>query len=839
MYRCPACQLSYRVKNADPAKNYSCQKCKAVLVPVIATGETQAMVQGIPDLSAAAAHPTVVEAAASVPAVIDELALSPAAGATTPDLKDLLPQSFDGYNVIKSIARGGMGAVLLAEQVQLRRNVALKVMLPWAQAVDPEAQRRFTREARAMAKLRHPHIIEVYDVGEVNGMTYLAMEFIEGRTLSDVIADNALSLEKLCGTIAKVARALAYAHVRGVIHRDIKPANIMLRPTGEPVVMDFGLAKDFESNSLKLSVTGNIMGTPSYMSPEQAQGMRCDERSDLYSLGAVLYEGLTREPPFDGVTTIATIYDVVHKEPRPASELRPDIPEALSRICSKALEKEPRDRYQTMDEFAGDLDRFSAGMVIGAQGKSILRRGAEWSKKNRGLSGAILAAALMLLLTAGAISIGVLRLGKNKAAELRAALTSGSAETRLLHVKALTADLREKRIAAASPEEEDALAALRLAAADKDASGEVAAAALLALGELKDKKSADTVCAQLDSARPLNVRHAAIEAIAKIQPQGQTSFLSSVMQKDPSAQLRVAAIEALPGVVPPDLMVLLIELSVNGEPPVVATAAGMKLAQLRPSQSILSFYGGGGNSVRAAQEAGRIAAMTRDYNRELEEAMGELSPQASKNPPKAQPYEQASRKLLSSARAERLQAAYDLGVLGERRAQPALLRALEDSDNDVALAAAEALGRFSTIDAPQTVVPLLKSPSPATRRAAARACGLLRVRDSEKPLAAALLAEKLPPVQGEIATALGRMKAQAGVLPLLSLLKDGNAEAARKAARALGQIGEKNAASALVDALSRAGADAELRAEIAGALSAITGHAIGPDEAKWREMIGK
>ncbi|MCY3020275.1 MAG: serine/threonine-protein kinase, partial [Planctomycetota bacterium] len=389
-FRCPACQQTYRLRNADPARKYLCRKCRVPLA-ILDDAETVAVSPAPPprpaNLSSApttfdkpvptAAQRTILEpppvpsslprlrldASQRTPAPpaqaagpLDDLELSRSAVAPV-DLVGLLPRSFDGYTIVRELARGGMGVVILAEQAELRRRIAMKVVLPGAAASDPAVRERFMREARAMAKLKHPHIVEVHGVGEVSGMPYLAMEFVECRTLGDLIERDSLGYAKASEVLAKVARALAYAHSRGVIHRDIKPANIMVRQNGEPVVMDFGLAKDFDANTLKLSMTGNIMGTPAYMSPEQAQGLQVDERSDIYSLGAVLYEMLTLEPPFGGTTTIATMYNVVNTPARNAGEVRPGVPQALARVCAKALEKDPRDRYQNMDEFAGDLDR--------------------------------------------------------------------------------------------------------------------------------------------------------------------------------------------------------------------------------------------------------------------------------------------------------------------------------------------------------------------------------------------------------------------------------------------------------------------------------------------------
>jgi len=898
-YRCPQCKLVYRVKSADPAKTYSCKTCKVALVLVPEAPETVAMDAAAVDRKARAEQRTILEAPSlqlvkpgqngqvdlstkaggtpaphkqqgafadgesgrGTPAVhkqqaaghesaplllrgeaapLDDLTLSPAGGKAQgthiADLKSLLPDHFDGYHVVKEIARGGMGAVMLAEQTELRRKVAMKIVLPWAGTEDPQVQQRFMREGRAMAKLRHPHIIEVYDVGTVNGLSYMTMEFIEGHTIADAIDLNNLSFQQYATLISKVSRALGFAHSKGIIHRDIKPANIMLRPSGEPVLMDFGLAKDFTSESVKLSMTGNIMGTPSYMSPEQAQGLNVDERSDLYSLGAVLYEALTRQTPFDGETTIATIYNVVHKEAPPAHTVRIDVPLALSNICAKALEKNPDDRYKSTSELAADLDRFSEGMEIRAQGKSIVRKAQDWSRVHRSKSGALFAAIAAVVVLALVVKLGILRTGKSKGDELRAALTQGSAETRLLHVKALAGDLKDKRIQPGTPEADDVLSALRQATADKDDGGEVASAALLALGNAGDEKSEQALVAQLDAARPLNVRRAAVEALAKLKPQGLTSYMAETIKSDPAMSVKLAAIEGMPDVVPPNIMLDMIKLAVKGEPPALAAAANRKLGQLRPAQSILATYGGG-STARAAQEVSKVVELNNAYNKQLEDALGEISPQE-KKPEKAkpQPYERCAERLNSADKNERLQGAYDLGILADPRAEMVLVRTLQDSDEDVALAAAESLGKLPKIEAAEKIAALLKSPLPLARRAGARACGLVRPSPAGGPVADALLGEKIGPVQAELAGALGRMKFAPGVAPLLATLSQGAPEAVKKSAWALGRIGDKSAAPALVEALGRA-KEPELRDEIAAALSAITGKTIGPDEAKWREAV--
>jgi len=870
-FRCPACQLTYRVRNADPAKTYSCKKCNGAL-ELLSDNETVADRPQAPKRAHLSSAPTLYEpppaasaanAAAPVPGLIESgpptslprlkidapkapPARGPAAGGDllldagasaapdATDLKRLLPETFDGYRVTQEIARGGMGAVMLAEQPELRRKVALKIILPWAGTDQPAVRERFMREARAMAKLKHPHIVEVYGVGVVNGLPYLAMEFVEGRTLNDFIEGDRLGYPQATEVLGRIARALAYAHSRGVIHRDIKPANIMLRNNGEPVLMDFGLAKDFDANTLKLSVTGNIMGTPAYMSPEQAQGLKTDERSDIYSLGAVLYEALTLEPPFGGETTIATMFNVVNTPARPASEIRPGVPEGLSRICAKALEKDVTDRYQTMDEFAGDLDRFGAGMQIAARGPSTIRRVGDFARANRVRGAAFAAAAAVVLAVGFCLQFGWLRSGTSKAGELRAALTSGSPETRLLHVKALAGDLREKRILPDTPAFKDALAALRQAVADNEPSGAVQAAAAEALAEAGDRESQDLLVKLLDVQHPAVTRRAAVAALARLDAQGLALIMQRTIQKDLALDVRLAAIEAMPRNVGPDVTVFMIELSVKGDPPAIAAAASRKLGQLRSSGALMLLYGGA-DAAPVSHAINSMLNAKRQVEQDLEEALAQTNPNATRTR-KPFPFELAAKKLRSPERNERLQAAYDLGVLADVRSEPVLVGALQDADGDVALTAAESLGKLSSVTAPDQIAALLRNPAPSVRRAAARAYGLAKPLPDGAPLNEALLQEKVGPVQGEQATALGRLRFAGAVTALLTLLTEGTLDARRRAAWALGQIGDKSACGPLVEALDKA-TDTDVCEDLAAALSAITGLTVEPNAEKWREAL--
>ncbi len=296
------------------------------------------------------------------------------------------------YHLLAIIGRGGMGAVWEAIDTRLDRHVALKVMLAGSEAT-PESVERFRREALHAARLRHPNIVPVHDVGHEDGRHYLVMDLVEGESLDAALRHEGISYRDLAALLAKVARAVQYAHEQGVVHRDLKPQNIMIerrggRPStsvaltesgvsargptssafGEPLVMDFGLAKDTEQDS-GLSRSGDVMGTPAYMPPEQAEG-RLDEvgpRSDVYSLGAILYEMLTRRPPFVGENAVQVMKALVLEDPVWPRRLAPSVPRDLETICLKCLEKRPDRRYVSAAALATDLDAWLAGDPIAAR----------------------------------------------------------------------------------------------------------------------------------------------------------------------------------------------------------------------------------------------------------------------------------------------------------------------------------------------------------------------------------------------------------------------------------------------------------------------------------------
>src|SRR5262245_60334303 len=247
------------------------------------------------------------------------------------------PRRLGPYTLLAKIGEGGMGEIYRARDPRLEREVAIK-LLPLALRGDPERRARFLREARAVAQLSHPHITAIHEVGEADGQDFIALEYVDGHTLVEMLAARRLSLSELVDLALPLADAVAYAHERGVVHRDLKPGNVMVTSRGHPKLLDFGLAKRLEQGSdlsakpTTLTREGAVFGTPNAMSPEQALGHTVDARSDVFSFGSLLHELATGRPAFAGETVIEVIDAVIHREPPPLAQARPDLPPGYAAV---------------------------------------------------------------------------------------------------------------------------------------------------------------------------------------------------------------------------------------------------------------------------------------------------------------------------------------------------------------------------------------------------------------------------------------------------------------------------------------------------------------------------
>jgi eukaryotic-like serine/threonine-protein kinase len=301
-----------------------------------------------------------------------------------------------GHEVGAVLGRGGMGVVFKARHLRLNRHVAVKMMLGGSYAGRRNAT-RFLREAEALAGLRHPNIVQVFDVGDVDGLPYFTMEFVEGGSLGQKLAGTPQPARQAAELLATLARAVQAAHSGGIVHRDLKPANVLLTADGTPKISDFGLARRLEGEH-GLTWTGTPVGTPSYMAPEQAAGKSpaIGPAVDVYALGAILYELMTGRPPFRAETATETVLQVIYQEPAPPSRLNANVARDLETICLKCLHKDPQRRYATAGALAHDLDRFQRGESILARPAGVPERIGKWVRRHRPES-VMLAVSVVLL----------------------------------------------------------------------------------------------------------------------------------------------------------------------------------------------------------------------------------------------------------------------------------------------------------------------------------------------------------------------------------------------------------------------------------------------------------
>jgi len=333
-----------------------------------------------PDSGAAGAgeaRPLTPEERAEMPTVIG--VRPPTAGAASgahrePSAELACGAHFGRYRIIRLLGEGGMGATYLAYDTYAKRQVALKMLPSFRNGI---FEKRFLREVRAAASLDHPAIVKIFDAGIENGQRYYTMEFVDGETLVQIIErEKRLDIRRALDIVAQVADGLQHAHSRGIVHRDIKPANIMIDRDGRVRITDFGVAKRLEEGATVLTHTGQIIGTPAYMSPEQAAGDKdaVGARSDIYSLGCVLYQLLTGREPFKADTAIVMLKKVLDEDPIDPRRFCAEIPPEAVAICMKAMEKRPERRYATAAEFADDVRRLLAGRAVRAHPIGLMAR---------------------------------------------------------------------------------------------------------------------------------------------------------------------------------------------------------------------------------------------------------------------------------------------------------------------------------------------------------------------------------------------------------------------------------------------------------------------------------
>jgi len=360
----------------------TCTQCGADLPGSVPAGVCPAC--GAPvALPAAALGPALdPEAPTTVGDATDALGPALLAAAPAASCPQRPPPRFGDYELIEEIARGGMGIVYKARQLSLNRVVAVKVILAGPFAT-PEFVQRFRTEAEAAANLQHPSIVAIHDVGEYEGRHYFSMDYVEGKNLADWARTHPVSSREAAELVKTIAGAVHFAHQRGTLHRDLKPQNVLVDPAGHPRITDFGLAKQLQRES-DLTLTGQVLGSPGYLPPEQAGGHHelVGPPSDVYSLGAILYFLLTGQPPFAGPNPLETLRLVSDTEPVSPATLNPMTPAALETICLKCLQKRPERRYATARDLAADLERFLKHEPIQARPASWSERVEGWARRH-------------------------------------------------------------------------------------------------------------------------------------------------------------------------------------------------------------------------------------------------------------------------------------------------------------------------------------------------------------------------------------------------------------------------------------------------------------------------
>jgi hypothetical protein len=440
-----------------------------------------------------------------------------------------------GYQILEEIGRGGMAVVYRAFQPSLNRHVAVKILPPYL-ALDAQFIERFVREARAAARLRHPNIVVIHDIAQQDGIHYIAMEYLEGQTLQRVIEQGgALSPVRAARITHQIASALDYAHHHGLVHRDIKPANIFVGADDHVTLTDFGIAKA-ASETQQLTRTGMLIGTPEYMSPEQATGSAVDGRTDLYALGVVLYQMVTGRVPFSSTTPHAVLHAVIYEPPPPPRQLNPRIPPGVEQVLLRALAKRPEERFQTGQALAQALDQARTGTTARPQPAQASQR------RVRPVLPLVLGlAALMVLVLGGWLLISILGPGPQSTPAL---LNPGGTET------ALALGYQVSTTAAAAPAGDRAGTETAAAEATATAWALEQAKQLATAEEVQRQASLTAAAVNLEGAAAATQTAAALEgtleAIASTQTAAAVQGTLEAMAATETAVVRMTA-EAMAG----------------------------------------------------------------------------------------------------------------------------------------------------------------------------------------------------------------------------------------------------------------------------------------------------
>jgi serine/threonine protein kinase len=678
------------------------------------------------------------------------------------DMPREIPVRLGRYIIEGELGRGAMGVVYKARQEGLDRPVALKILLR-GEFASKRMRKRFEREAKAIAKLRHPNIVNVHEVGDFEGQPFFTMDLVDGLTL-DVFAKRVdMSPKVIADLCRRIALAADYAHTNGIIHRDLKPTNIIVDRNSEPIITDFGLAKEMDSFSM-LSMTGDVMGTPAYMAPEQAEGKinEVGARSDVYSLGSILYAILVKRDPFEGKTMVETLNKVIHQDPAPVNVIDPRIDEDLAAICMKAMEKDPAHRYYSAKDMARDLENFINGRPVHARQWSSRRKLAKFIGRNRMVA---TAAALCVLLAVLSSLLSLELVGRDYVDLAARQLSSDNSEVRARALQTLGRELQNPEVL--KPENRDQATALLLGAWE-DPHVDVKASLLRVLADHGDLQQLGTQVPEpmaawliqtASSTQDAEQASAALAAIGELRrPEFVRYLIGRLNEPNPAVRLRV--VRSLGNQQSSEALGPLINLIIKD--PVCRGEAEAALEK---------FYEGGrlsmfGKHDRMAKGALKhLQSALGQYHAQMEAALGETQPQ---DQDVWAPYQDA---LKSGDEAVRLQAVYELGRTGEAGAGRILVGLLPE-EGSVGEAAALSLGRSGLKDVFKVLPAGLSAEKAVERYNTALAMGFSGQKTFSDALLVAAAQESSEDVRAAMISAVGEIGDPAAVPSLKNLARD-------------------------------------------------------------------